>query len=78
MKNYRNNAETVGNKRFWKDRRHAYGWEVGFTQKVKVADGRVIKTYFMDIGVNKTCAIANSYRHLDICDNKWADYKQNK
>lgn len=53
-------------RRFYKDRMHAYGWEVGFKQTVEFPDGRRERHYFSDIGTERRTAIWNALRSLEV------------
>lgn len=55
-------------RRFYKDKWHPYGWEVGYKMTVILPNGNKIRTYFSDIGVNKSAAIGNSLRRLSLGD----------
>jgi hypothetical protein len=54
-------------RRFYKDRRHAYGWEVVFKMSVKFPDGHVERRIFFDIGTDKTAAINNAMKTVQYC-----------
>lgn len=52
-------------RRFWKDEFHAYGWQVGFKETVRFADGQTARISFTDIGTDRNAAIGNALRYLD-------------
>lgn len=53
-------------RRFYKDKWHPYGWEVGYKMTCILPNGKKIRTFFNDVGINKSAAIANSLRRLDL------------
>ncbi len=53
-------------RRFYKDRHHAYGWEIGFRQTVELMDGTLSREMFFDIGVDRRSAIANALRCIPL------------
>lgn len=62
-------------RRYWKSRKHAYGWEVGFRQSIRWPDGQVTRHLFRDIGTDRSAAIFNALRCFPcIADNNHRDY----
>lgn len=61
------NKPILKSRRFWKDRFHAYGWQVGFQMTIEFPDGSRERRFFSDIGVNKACAIAHAMRAVQGC-----------
>ena len=55
-------------RRMIKDEFHAYGGKVSFRQTVIWPDGKKVRVYFSDIGVNKSAAIGNSLRCFNADD----------
>lgn len=51
-------------RRFWKDKFHPYGWQVGFNVSVKWSDGQIARISLSDIGTRKDSAITNAMRGL--------------
>lgn len=52
-------------RRYWKDKFHACGWQIGFDQMVKLPDGTEKRVGFSDIGVNRNASIGNALRILN-------------
>jgi hypothetical protein len=46
--------------RYYRNERHAYGWQIGFQAKVILADGSRQKCTFSALGTNRFTAMANA------------------
>lgn len=54
-------------RRFFKDRHHAYGWQVGFQITIQFPDGSRERRHIGDIGVDRSCAISNAMNLIPSC-----------
>jgi hypothetical protein len=46
--------------RYYRNERHAYGWQIGFQAKVILADGSRQKRTYSALGTNRFTAMANA------------------
>lgn len=55
-------------RRYIRDCRHPYGWQISYRQTVQWPDGNRTRVYFSDIGVDRCAAIGNSLRAFSAAD----------
>lgn len=46
--------------RYFRNRKHPYGWELGFQAALELADGSRAKATFSALGTSRNAAMANS------------------
>lgn len=46
--------------RYYKNERHPYGWEIGFSASVSFTDGQKKIRYYSALGIDRNCAMNNA------------------